>query len=50
MKACNVDAAIDKVGMIIESGPLECESPFLVGSNLRNFKRAITEPLIIEGA
>ena len=31
-------AAIDEAGMIVESGPLGCESPFLVGSNLKILK------------
>ena len=49
MKTCNTDAAIDEKGMIVGSGPLGYGSPFLAGPNLRNFKTAITEPLIIEG-
>ena len=49
MKACSADKAIDEARMTIESGPLVCGTPFLAGFNLRNFKRAITKPLIIEG-
>ena len=49
MKACNADATIHEARITVESGPLGCRSPFFVGSNLRNFKKAITETLIIEG-
>ena len=31
-------AILDEARMIVESGPLGCESPFLVGSNLKSFK------------
>ena len=33
-------AMLDEAGMIVGSGPLGCESPLLVGSNMKYFKRA----------
>ena len=49
MEEYNADAAIDEAGMIVQSSSFRCGSPFLVGSNLRNFKKAITAPMILEG-